>query len=156
MEHRLARLDLVKRRVEEIEPHPADVAELAQHLDLEVRVAFELIEQVDRRGLEEVDLARLQRRHRGLLIGDVLVDDAVDLRDLAAGHAGRRLRARHVVRVLVVDVAVARLVSSRLKVKGPEPMYSVTCWFGSVSASFLRIMYSSGVEVFAITSMVSP
>ena len=45
------------------------------------------VDQVLRRHLVEVDLAGLQRRERGLLVGDVLEDDAVELHHLAAGHA---------------------------------------------------------------------
>ena len=108
VQHGLARLDLVEGRVQPVEPAHADVAALVQDVELDVLVALELVQQVDRRDLVEVDLAGLQGRHRRLLVGHVLDDDAIDLGDLAADHAGRRLLARHVVRVPVVDVALAR------------------------------------------------
>ena len=57
--------------------------------------------------------AGLQRLQRGLRVRHVLVDDAIDLDVLRARHAGRRLGARDVVRIAVVDVARAhpRLVA---------------------------------------------
>ena len=47
----------------------ADVAALVQDLELDVLVALELVHEVERRDLVEVDLAGLQRRHGGLLVG---------------------------------------------------------------------------------------
>jgi len=94
--------------VQPVETAHADVAALVQDVELDVLVALELVQQVDRRDLVEVDLAGLQGRDRRLLVGHVLDDDAIDLGDLAADHAGWRLGAGHVARELVVDVALAR------------------------------------------------
>ena len=94
--------------MQEVHAHEADMAGLVQHPDDEVRVLLELGHEVLRRHLEEVDLAVLQRRERGLLVADVLEDGALDLHHLAAGKPRGGLGARHVVRVLIVDVAVAR------------------------------------------------
>ncbi len=58
---------------------------------LYVLVAGEDGQQVVRRRLHEVDLARHQRIHLGLGVGDPDPFDAIELGELAAGHAGRRL-----------------------------------------------------------------
>mgnify|MGYP002066919675 CR=1 FL=1 len=63
-------------------------------------------DEIERRRLVEIDLAGLEGGKRGLLVGDVLNDHAVDVGDLAAGKAGGRSRTRHVGLVLVVDVAL--------------------------------------------------
>ena len=46
--------------------------------------ALQLVEQVDRGDLVEIDLAGLQRRHRGLGVRHVDEDNTVDLHHLAA------------------------------------------------------------------------
>ena len=66
-------------------------------------------QQVPRRILDEVEIARLQRVHRGLRVRHGDPFDAVDLHDLAAGGPARRLLARHIVGVLLVDRLHARL-----------------------------------------------
>ena len=72
-----------------------------------------VVDQVERRNLEEVDLGGLQRLQRGLRVRHVLVDDAIHFHILRARHAGRGLGARDVIRIAVVDVARAhpRLVA---------------------------------------------
>ena len=85
MKHGLTRLDLVEGRMQPVETAHADVAALVQDGELDVLVVFELVEQVDRRDLIEIDLAGLQGRDRCLLVGHVLDDDAIDL-----GHLSRR------------------------------------------------------------------
>jgi hypothetical protein len=77
IEQRLAGIGIVERRIQVIDPHDAEIAGLVQHLDLDVRVALQGVDQVDRRDLEEVDLAGLQRLQCGLRVRHVLVDDAV-------------------------------------------------------------------------------
>ena len=57
-----------------VEPHERDMAGLVEHLDGEVLVLLQVVDQVVRRHLVEVDLAGLQRAERGLLVGDVLED----------------------------------------------------------------------------------
>jgi hypothetical protein len=65
--------------------------------------------QVVRRLLHEVDLAGEERVDRLLLIGDCAPFDPVDLDDLAAGQARRRLGARLVVGIADVDDLLAGL-----------------------------------------------
>ena len=104
-----------------IEPQVADLAALVEHLHDEVRVLLELIDQVLRRGLAEIDLAGLQRADRRLLVGDVLEDHPIDLDDLAAGGAGRRFGARPIIRVAVIDVAIARAGLVAIEQERPRP-----------------------------------
>ena len=52
-------------------------------------------------------IAGLQRGRGGLAVGHGHQDDPVDLDDLAAGNAARRVGAGHVIWVLVVDVLIA-------------------------------------------------
>ena len=86
------------------------------------------------RRFDDVDLAGLQRVHRGLLVGHRQPLDAVDLDDLAAGQARGRLGARLVLGIPDVDGLVAGLPFVGLKMKGPEPTNSLICSSAGVSA----------------------
>ena len=77
-------------------------AELVEHFDLEVLVGLQHRQQIERQVFHEIDVAGLQRVHRGLRVGHRQPFDAVDLDHLAAGGPARRLLARHVVVVLLV------------------------------------------------------
>src|SRR3546814_1431090 len=72
-------------------------------LERDARGACQDRQEVRGRVLEVVDLARHQRRLRGLRVRHPDELDAVDLHHLAAGMAGRRLAARHVAFELGVD-----------------------------------------------------
>ena len=77
-----------------------------ENLDFHARRLLDQRREIGRDLLVVVDLAGDQRVHA--VVGRRLEPlDAVDLGDLAAGRAGRRLVARHVVRVLHVDDVVA-------------------------------------------------
>ena len=65
-------------------------------------LAFQHRQQIERRVFHEIDVAGLQRVHRGLRVGHREPFDAIDLHHLAAGGPARRLLARHVVLVLLI------------------------------------------------------
>jgi hypothetical protein len=102
-EHGPPGIDVVERRMEVVHPQEADIAELVQHLGPDGGIALQDVDQIERRRLEEVDLAGLECCERGLGIGHDVPFDPLDVHDLAAGHAARRLVARHVVGVALVD-----------------------------------------------------
>ena len=106
-EHRLARLDVVERRMEVVEADHADKAGIALHRD--IWVVRQRGGVIVRRVLEIVDLAGFERLHRGRRLGDIDPFDAIDLYHLAAGGIVRRLGTRHIVRVPDVDGLVAGL-----------------------------------------------
>src|SRR2546425_1274523 len=83
-----------------------DVAGLVENLDGQVRILLQLIDQVLRRNLVEIDFPGLQRAQSGLFVGNVLEGDAIELDHLPARHGRGRLGARYVVRIAIVDVAV--------------------------------------------------
>ncbi len=88
---------------------PDHLAGFVEDLDLDVLVLLELVEQIGRWQLEEVDLAGLQSGERGLLVGHIVPNDAVELRDLAAREPRGRLGARHIVRVAVIHIGCPHL-----------------------------------------------
>ena len=107
--HRLARLDVVERRMQVIEPdHALRAVDLAGLHQLDALGLLQKRQEIVVGRLVEIDLAVDQRRHGGLRIGDPHQLDAVDARDLAAGEGRRRLAARHVVLVLEIDRLAAR------------------------------------------------
>ena len=75
---------------------------LLSDFDLEVLVGLQHRQQIERQVFHEVDVAGLQRVHRGLRVGHREPFDAIDFDHLAAGGPARRLLARHVVGVLLV------------------------------------------------------
>ena len=97
----------------------------------------QLRQRSSRRQLVKVDLAGLQRRHRGLLVGDVLPDHPLELAPPCRRPGPTAAPARHVFgptcRRRTCCPAWPRL---SLHVNGPEPICALTCWIGSVSASF--------------------
>ncbi len=76
-----------------VEAAHTHIAALVQDIELDVLVALELVQQINRGDLVEVDLAGLEGSDSGLLVSHVLDDDAVDLGDLTTGHARCRLLA---------------------------------------------------------------
>ena len=124
--------------------------------DLDVRVLLQQPQQVVRRLLDEVDLARQQRIDGLLLVGDREPFDAVDLDDLAAGETGGRLGARLVFVELDVDRLVAGLPLVPLEHERAEPVKSAICLFGSVSATRLGIMNGTFEDGLARPSSTRP
>ena len=106
---RLAHLDVVERLGHRVEAERILVAERIPVDQLDVGILAQNRQQVVRRLLDEVDLAGDQRVDGGLLVGDLLPFDAVDLRHLAAGQTRHGLRARLVLVPFHVDGLVARL-----------------------------------------------
>ena len=94
--------------MQEVRPDEPDLAQAIQDLDLDVPVAFELRHEIGLRDLVEIDLAGLECGNRRLAVGHVDEHDAVELDDLAARNAIGCFRARHIVRIAVVDVLRAR------------------------------------------------
>ena len=109
VEQRLADLRIVERLLQVIGPEGVLQPERIVVDQLDVRVALEQRQQVDRRLLVIVDLAGEQRIERLLLIGDREPLHAVELDHLAARQSGRRLGARLVLGELDVDDLVAGL-----------------------------------------------
>ena len=85
VEQRLARLLVVERRVQPVRPEPALRPERIDEERLQIRVLFNLGDEVERRLLPPVHLARREVFRRVPRIGDVPPDDLVEVRLLAAG-----------------------------------------------------------------------
>ena len=104
-----ADLEVVERRLLPVEAQHVGAAEMVGDADLDVLVLLQHRQEVVRHQLNHVDLAREQRIDRGLAVGDGDPFDSVELGDLAAGQARRRLAARLVVGIADVDDPLARL-----------------------------------------------
>ena len=85
VEQRLARLLVVERRVEEVRPEPALHPEGIEEERLEIRVLFDLGDEVERRLLPPVHLTRREVFRRLPGVGDVPPDDLIEVHLLAAG-----------------------------------------------------------------------
>ena len=95
------------------------VAERVDVGELDVGIILQHRQQVMCRLLDVVDFAGDECVNRRLLIGDHAPFDAIDFHDLAARHAGRRLRPRFVSVELDVHCLVARLPFLLLENEGP-------------------------------------
>ena len=109
IKHRLADLALVERLGQPVHPADRGGAEQIVVRDHDIGIAADRRNEVVRQRLDDIDLApdegigrRLEVRHADPFV-------AVDLDHLAAGKAVGRLAARHIVRIALVDRAVARL-----------------------------------------------
>ena len=102
--------EVVERWMEVIQADLPDIAQLVEHLDLHAWGCTERRQNVDRRYLEVVNLARHQGRCGRLRVGHDVPDDAVEQHAFAAGDTRGRLAARHVVRVALVDHPAAGTV----------------------------------------------
>ena len=109
IEHGLPDLGIVERLVQHVEAHRVLAAGLVHDLDLDALLLLDQRQQIGRHDLDEIDLVVQQRIDLRLRVGDPDPFDAIDLRHLAAGKAGRRLGARLVVGVLQVDRLLAGL-----------------------------------------------
>ena len=105
----LADLGVVERLEELVEAEDVLVAPLVEVDQLDVLVGLQDLEEVVLRIFDHVDLALEQCVHDRLLIGHRHPFDAIDLGDLAAGQARRRLAARLVLGILDVDRLLAGL-----------------------------------------------
>jgi hypothetical protein len=104
-----ADLELVERRLLPVEAEDVGVAERVGREDLDVLVLLQDRQQVVRGRFDHVDLAGEQRVDRRLAVGDGQPFNAVELGDLAAGQARRRLGARLVVGITDIDDLLAGL-----------------------------------------------
>ena len=118
--HGMARPHIGKGRLEMVDAENALRAERADVLHFDVLVRLQQRQQVGRRNLDEVDLAAVEGLDRRLGVGQHHPFDAVDLDDLAAGEAVRRLRPRHIVGVLGEHHLAARNPFVLGKLEGPR------------------------------------
>ncbi len=106
---RTAHLDVVEWRMKEV--HPADGLETqaVQGARRKILVGLQDRYQIERRPLQEIDVAGLQRVGCGLRVRHRDPLDAIDFHHLAARGPARRFGARHIILVLLVDGFDARL-----------------------------------------------
>src|SRR5437879_3821821 len=109
VEERLPRLLVVEGRMLVVRADPALRSARVGDEGGESRVRLDLRQEVERRVLPPVDLARLQRGVGGGVIRHVAPDDTIQVPDLAAGGTARLLLTRPVVRGLHVDDLGSRL-----------------------------------------------
>jgi len=86
-----------------VDDEPGLPAQPVRRLHSDAFGGVELRHEVRRDVLDEVDLARDESVRGGLRVGNVLPDEAVEMDDLAAGRFACGFRARHIVRVLLVN-----------------------------------------------------
>ena len=91
-----------------VRPHDRLRPDRIDDPDHDIRVLAQNRQEIARRDLDHVDFAGGERLGRRRSLRDVHPLDAIDLRDLAAGEAARRLVAGNVERVLLVDDLTAR------------------------------------------------
>ena len=105
---RLANLRIVERLLDMVGTENVLRLQRRRDDDRDIGVLLQRAQQIVARLLDEIDFALGQRVDGLLRVGDRAPLDAIDLDDLAAGHAGRRLTARFVLVELDVDGLVAR------------------------------------------------
>src|SRR5437763_15047533 len=98
---------------EPVRPQPALTPERINEECPKVWVLFDLWDEVERRFLPPIDLAR-RESFRGIpRVRHVPPDDLIDIGSLAAGRTARRLFARDIIRVPQIDRLFARLPVAR-------------------------------------------
>src|SRR6516162_8456673 len=91
-----------------VEAEATDLTGAVLDGDYQILVALELRDEVDRRVFPPVDLALRECRRGGRRILHEIPHDAVDINDFGTGAEARlAVRARHIIRVLFEDDALA-------------------------------------------------
>src|SRR5262249_43290862 len=122
MKQGLAGFLVVKGWMEPIRSEPALPPERIGHGRLQIRVLFKLWHEIDRRFLPPIHFARGEGPWRVPGVGDMLPDNLIEIRSLAAGRSARRFVAWDVLAVSKIFDLFAWLpvVSCKLERTGAD------------------------------------